>query len=306
MNNLILIRTNCEKDESNMQTYGGIICDMDTYLGNEDLSKPLFINSCGYFKIDEINTSLNRCRKDFYLIYLINGVGHYKLGQHFVAVDAGNIIIFKPGEKQEYYYLAEEKAEAYWIHFTGYEAENLLNSLSLSNRNVYKTGVDSECISIFESIIHEIQIRKPYFHQLCIGHLIQLMSSFSRKAVFLERGKGVFKNREIENVIKVMHENYQQQHEIDYYAKICNLSVYQFIRNFKKATNLSPAKYIEKIRINKAKELLVDTNLTVNEISGLVGYSDAFYFSKVFKKATNFAPTAFRASVKRKIEEMLD
>ncbi|HHW48535.1 MAG TPA: AraC family transcriptional regulator [Clostridiaceae bacterium] len=285
-----------------MQAYSGIICDMDTYLGHEDLSRPLFINSCGYFNLDGFDTSLTRCRKDFYLIYLINGIGHYKLGQHVIEVDAGNIVIFKPGEKQEYYYLGEEKAEAYWIHFTGYEAGNLLDSLSLSDRNIYKTGVDSECINIFESIIHEIQIRKPCFHQLCVGYLIQLLSLFSRKAVFLEKGEGIFKNNKIENVIKVMNENYQQQREIDYYAKMCNLSVYQFIRNFKKVTHLSPARYIEKIRINKAKELLADTNLTVNEISGLVGYSDAFYFSKVFKKVTNFSPAAFRASIRQGIQ----
>jgi len=289
-----------------MQDYSGIICDEDIYLGHEDLSEPLLINSCGYFNLDGINTSLNRCRKDFYMIYLINGIGHYKLGQHEVTVDAGNIVIYKPGEKQEYYYLGDEKAEAYWIHFTGYEAENLLNSLSLLNKNVYRTGVDSECINIFESIIHEIQIRKPYFHQQCIGYLIQLLSLFSRKAIFLEKGEGIFKNINIENVIKVMHEDYQQQREIDYYAKMCNLSVYQFIRNFKRATHLSPARYIEKIRINKAKELLAETNLTINEISGLVGYSDAFYFSKVFKKVTNFSPSDFRTCVKRDIEELLD
>ena len=277
-----------------MQAYSGIICDEDVYLGHEDLSKPFFINSCGYFRIDGINASLNRCRKDYYLVYLINGIGYYKLEQGEVAVDAGNIVIFKPGEKQEYYYLGNEKAEVYWIHFTGYEAGNLLERLSLSGRNVYRTGVDAECMSLFESIIHEIQIRKPYFHEQCIGYLIQLLSFFSRKVVFLEKGEGIFKNSKIENVIKVMHEDYNKQREINYYAKMCNLSLYQFIRNFKKATHLSPARYIEKIRINKAKELLAETNLTVNEISSLIGYGDAFYFSKVFKKNTSFSPTDFR------------
>jgi len=279
-----------------MQGYSGIVYEGNTYIGNEDLSVPYFINCCGYLKANGIDVSLNRCRKDYYLIYLINGIGHYRLGRETVTADAGNIILYKPGEKQEYYYLGDEKAEIYWMHFTGCEVENLLLSLSLSEKNIYRTGIDSGCINIFESMIHETQIKKPNFHQLCIGYLLQLLSAFSRKAVFLEKGEGVFKNSDIENAIKLMHAEYQQQHDMQYYAGTCNLSVYQFIRSFKKATRLSPARYVEKIRINKARELLIDSSLTVNEISTIVGYNDAFYFSKVFKKVTNTTPTSFRES----------
>ena len=70
--------------------------------------------------------------------------------------------------------------------------------------------------------------------------------------------------------------------------------MYQFIRKFKKSMLMPPSRYIEKIRMDRSRELLADTDLTVNEISGIVGYNDPFYFSKVFKKNTGLNPMAFR------------
>lgn len=277
-----------------MEGYSGIIYESDTYIGREDLSIPYFINCCGYLRASGIDVSLTRTREDYYLIYLTNGVGYYNLGGRTISVDAGNIILYRPGEKQDYFYKGNENAEIYWIHFTGFEVEKLLSELSFSVGNIFKAGIDSDCINIFENIIHEAQIKKPQFSLLCTGYLLQLLSCFSRKVIFYEKGEGIFKNDNMEQVIKTIHAEFQLERPIDYYSKMCNLSLYQFIRNFKKATNLSPGKYIEKLRIAKAKELLINTDLTINEISGMVGYNDPFYFSKVFKKSTNTTPTAFK------------
>jgi len=277
-----------------MKDYSGIIYEKDAYYGHQDLSVPYFINCCGYMKATGIDFFLKRRRCDFYLIYLINGIGHYKMEIGTLSVDAGNIIIYRPWEEQDYYYLGNENAELYWIHFTGSHAEDLLSSLFEPKQRIYRVGINAEFIEIFESIIHESQIKKPGYHQVCIGLFIQLLSLFSRKISLLENEDKISKSMHIENIIKIMHKEYQQNHPIEYYAEIANLSVYQFIRNFKKVTKLSPAKYIEKIRILKAKELLVDTDLTINEISDLIGYNDPFYFSRVFKKETNTTPTLFR------------
>ncbi len=277
-----------------MQGYSGTLFESDTYIGREDLNMPYCINCCGYLKASGIDVSLTRARKDYYLIYLTNGVGYYKLNGNIISVDAGKIVLYKPGEKQDYVYKGDEKAEIYWIHFTGSEVAKLLSELAISNGNIFNPGIDSDCINIFENIIHEAQIKKPQFNQLCIGYFLQLLSSFSRMVIFYEKGEGIFKNDNMEHVIKTIHAEFQQERPIEYYSKMCNLSLYQFIRNFKKATNLSPGKYIEKLRIAKAKELLSNTNLTVNEISSIVGYNDPFYFSKVFKRSTNTTPTAFK------------
>ena len=124
--------------------------------------------------------------------------------------------------------------------------------------------------------------------------MLQLLSSFSRENSVLHNRERILGNHNIENIIRAMNENYHREYSVENYAKMCNLSISQFIRNFKKQTMYSPAKYIEKIRIAKAKELLCSSNLSIAEISSIVGYKDPYYFSKVFKKVASITPSEFR------------
>lgn len=272
-----------------MYSYSGSTIDDNSE--RRILSEPYCINCCGYIKIDDIDVALNRKRIDFYLIYLINGSGYYITDNGVKSAKAGSIIIYRPDQHQNYYYKASEKVELYWIHFTGGFAESLLKELGFADENIHQVGIHKECIEFFESVIHELQIKKLHFQQLCTGYLLQLLSSFSRYKN-LERTAG--KNN-LEKAIKAMNEEFQQGHPMEYYAEKSNLSLFQFTRNFKKSTRYSPAKYIEKIRITKAKELLSDSSLSISDISDIVGYRDPFYFSKVFKKITCITPSEFRA-----------
>jgi AraC family transcriptional regulator, arabinose operon regulatory protein len=280
-----------------MHGYSGYINEDDIYHGYRESILPYFINCCGYIKIGDIDVYLKRTRVDCYLIYLINGTGHYKLNHSTTAVDAGSVIIYRPDQDQDYFYKSLEKAEFYWIHFTGTHAESLLDDLNFTNGSVYQVGMHTEFIALFENIIHELQIKKANYHQLCISYLLQLLSSFSRKVSLQKTDRSLTNNSYMENVIKAMNLEFHQEHSIEYYAKISNLTVFQFIRNFKKITQFTPAKYIEKIRVAKAKELLCDSDLSITEISCIVGYKDPFYFSKVFKKSTSIAPSEFRINL---------
>ena len=64
---------------------------------------------------------------------------------------------------------------------------------------------------------------------------------------------------------------------------------------FKKHIGETPLKYITKIRINKAKQLLLNQpELEIKKIGELVGYKDAFYFSRVFKSNVGLYPSDYR------------
>ena len=81
----------------------------------------------------------------------------------------------------------------------------------------------------------------------------------------------------------------------------------KYLRNlFFKHLGMSTKDYLTSLRIEKAKELLADNSMAVNEISASVGYPDALAFSKLFKKQTGLSPSEYRggtAPLKEKSKE---
>lgn len=78
-------------------------------------------------------------------------------------------------------------------------------------------------------------------------------------------------------------------------AAMCAMSESSFRRKFKKQTGVSPVKYITEAKIEKAKQLLASSELSINEISDTLSFYDTSYFYKIFKNTAGALPSAFRS-----------
>lgn len=81
---------------------------------------------------------------------------------------------------------------------------------------------------------------------------------------------------------------------IEELARLSNLSLTSFKREFKKEFNDSPANYINAKKLQKARELLSITDMSISEIAYETGFNDPLYFSRIFKKKTGISPSSFR------------
>jgi len=83
---------------------------------------------------------------------------------------------------------------------------------------------------------------------------------------------------------------------LDDIAKSLNFSADYLSRIYKKSTGQSPLKYLIHLRINEAKRLLTtDLDLEIKTIGELVGYTDQYYFSRIFKNQTEHYPSEYRS-----------
>ena len=74
----------------------------------------------------------------------------------------------------------------------------------------------------------------------------------------------------------------------------CTLSPYYFSKIFKEETGENFIEYLTKIRIEKAKELLVKPDISIKEAGIRSGYTDPNYFSRIFKKQTDMTPSEYK------------
>ena len=98
----------------------------------------------------------------------------------------------------------------------------------------------------------------------------------------------------IREAVYYIHQNYHQNISVEKVALHVDKSNNYFSYLFKKEMGMSFVEYLNRIRIDKAKELLNTSTYKTYEISELVGFSDYKYFSSVFKKVEGVSPTQYK------------
>lgn len=98
----------------------------------------------------------------------------------------------------------------------------------------------------------------------------------------------------IGKVIDYMESNFNANIYLDQLAEMSNMSTRNFQRIFKKAVGSSPTTYLTQIRLQKARKLLRESDLSVADVATEIGFADANYFIKSFKKETGTTPVKFR------------
>lgn len=93
---------------------------------------------------------------------------------------------------------------------------------------------------------------------------------------------------------RYIDERYMQELSVESIAADLQISPNYFNRIFKNAFGLSCMDYIIQTRIQRSRQLLEDPVLTIKEVSSMVGYIDANYFAKLFKKKVGLTPTEYR------------
>jgi len=107
-----------------------------------------------------------------------------------------------------------------------------------------------------------------------------------------------------ENILKAltaMHTNPERQWSLQSLADISLLSRTRFVERFRQLINQSPIAYLSSLRVAKAETLLLQTNLSVQELSEKVGFNSERAFRRVFKSQTGIAPSHYR---KREQEQL--
>ncbi|GLH21143.1 AraC family transcriptional regulator [Pseudomonas atacamensis] len=98
----------------------------------------------------------------------------------------------------------------------------------------------------------------------------------------------------LRRVLEAMNANLAEDFSLSHLAAIAGLSDYHFSRTFKRATGLSPSQYFIRLRMSRARHLLLETAHSVIDIGLEVGYSSPSHFSQVFRREVGVTPSAYR------------
>ena len=270
----------------------------------KDNSKPLIVSSCGTYRLSNITqlpTLRPKGRPDYQLLYVAAGKAHFYFDGKEEIVSAGHMVLYYPKEPQKYVYYGTDKTEVYWVHFTGRDVKAILKHFDIPmDKNVFFSGVPSAYQHLFKEMIRELQTCRTGYQELLEMYLRQIFLLIQRTRQENNPTISTYLQKEMEHAQQYFQEHYNEDIQIKDYAKSRSMSVSWFLRNFKEFVGMPPAQYLMTLRMNNAVSLLETTDYNVTEISAIIGYDNALYFSRIFKKYKGVSPSEYRKLLQKK------
>ncbi len=156
--------------------------------------------------------------------------------------------------------------------------------------------------SLADLTVHFIQ---RLFGKAVASHVERHFSHEIRKAYetsgFFDAMENAHPDEQITQIQIWLHDNYYREIAFPAIAERFGMSVRTLNRRFKYALGQTPLEYLQDIRINTAKDLLKNSNLSISEIAAKVGYEDTGHFTRLFKKHLATTPNSYRNTVRAKL-----
>lgn len=249
------------------------------------------VNCCGVDHFTDISMMQQRRegRRDYYILYCTDGQVTGTIDDMPVSLYSGDFLCIAPGVPHTFSYDCSKVRHIYWLHMTGYGIAQILDTLELKCGTVYRPGVSELLSQLFNNIIRALQLKSPGHDIQSNGLLLQLLSAVSQHLTTL-----FGKTDAIESAVLLIHRTFNHDLTVRQLADYANLTPHHFIHRFRDYTGRSPLQYIQTLRLEQAKKLLVTTALSIGEIAHNIGYTDPLYFSRLFKNKSGFSPSAWR------------
>lgn len=237
-----------------------------------------------------------RILNEYQLLYLTEGEGIFQsTNQKPTRIKEGDLFLLFPGEWHTYHPLLQKGWKSYWIGFKGRNVDDRVRAGFLSpTKPIYHVGFSSEIVHLYDEAFVKAKEEAAYSQQTLAGivnHLVGLMYSLERN-IALNKD---YNYADIMNRARLrIRESLESSLTIQKIAEELGIGYSNFRKLFKEYTGVAPAMYQQELRLQRAKEMLSTTNLSIKEIAYRLNFDSPDYFSAKFKIKTGRKPSDFR------------
>jgi AraC-like DNA-binding protein len=241
-----------------------------------------------------------------YLVYVLSGKKSYKTINGEWTLVPGQTLYLKKGAEiihqyfdDEYcmlgFFLSDELIRETIVEFQG----KLVMNIGQNPEEF--TAIQVETTDYLEGYFHSMLsyfrgIDRPPDHLLVLKLkelLVNLINSDPLLTAYFKR----LTESERPSLQQIMEKNFCFRLRLEDYAELCHRSLSAFKREFQQTYKESPGKWIMKRRVERAANLLANTDQSVTEVAFETGFEDLSHFSRVFKNITGINPSEYKKSL---------
>lgn len=273
-------------------------------LKRDTLGRELYITDIGYYPYAEFHYCERQAMEaeEFVLIYCVEGNGWFVLDGKRREVKANQFFILPKKKAHAYGSNPDNPWTIYWIHFDGEKALFFSNGFDRPHDiSPAEHSRIQERLSLFDEIYAAVNAGYSKNYMLyATTSLFHFLGSMKYLGEYREcRFTGETDRKDVVQLaIHFMQENLNKKLRLQDIAQEVKLSVSYFSNIFEAKTASSPLRYLTYLRMREACHYLDFTDMKISQISPLVGYEDALYFSRQFTKYMGMSPLAYRAKKK--------
>ncbi len=255
----------------------------------------LWILSAGHSTtaVNSYNTCHERYFEFFSISHMYEGKGKLWLYPGYeYDVKPGQCVIITPKCANRYGGYGGKSYTEDALSFVGPIAEMLLRSGVISD-GVFELGKVRALLPI------QRLVADPAAHAQVNANIAlqKLLVDIYNKNHFISRNGDSYHQR-LNELVSNLNEHIYRWWTVEDMANFCDMNIEHFRRIFKKYLGILPKAYLDRLKINKAAEMLFG-NARIGDIAAALGYRDAYHFSRRFKAITGMSPSEYRRTFSR-------
>lgn len=265
------------------------------YLYNNPFANDaLYLYSCGFDATAPGHTYGPTVRSGFMLHYILSGNGVFTSNGCTWPLHQGDFFFITPGEIIKYEADKTTPWAFYWMGFRGTLITHYLQRCKLSSTNpVFHESQAGIIKNTFSEII-EISTLGTNSDILIAAKLTDIIYLLCQNFPVEDEAPSHSPKKIAIQAMQYIRNHYDRNIKIEEIARYLNIDRTYLHRLFIQEFQCSPKEYLTRIRLDKARALLLNTRYSIATIAFSVGYQDALLFSKVFRHATGFSPSEYR------------
>ena len=260
---------------------------------------------CGFAQCEPLHSYGPASRPNYIIHYIMDGKGIYQVGEKKYKLSKGQGFLIEPEELTFYQADQEEPWSYLWVGVGGTGAKKFIQDIGLNSQQRIFRCADGEKLNeiVMDMMKHtRSTVSDLYYLQ---GKLYELFSVLAADVVIEELMEENKENRYIQEAVTYIRNHYAAGLTVEELAGYLGVNRSYLYTLFKNKLQLSPKEFLAKFRISRAREQLILTEESVENIAVACGYHSTLVFTKNFKQETGMTPTEFRKTNRQAAKDRL-
>ena len=229
------------------------------------------------------------------LLFCTDGQGFAEIDGRVTLVGSGEAVLLLPGSTHVYGASAEHPWSILWVNFTGQMVDFLREKLEIPGNGAILRRNIRESLPLLEQVLSTLAEGQDLMRLLDASACLQLALCRMAAANLCYGAQ----RRHVERAKAYLLEHIEKETSLEELSAAIGVSKFYLIRIFKAHFGTSPMEYLRGVRMQRACDLLLETEMPVKEIGRQLSYSSAYHFAQCFRQYAGCNPSVFRKAMRK-------